>query len=245
MHHDTTASREASSRATLPAPWLSIIVPTLNEAATIANTLRRLRELPDSEVETIIVDGGSKDDTVSRAIPLASRLIQSAPGRATQMNAGARASRGEQLLFLHADTRLPPHAELLIGKALSGSRCWGRFDVSLAGKHKLLPLIASAMNLRSRLSGIATGDQALFMTRKAFEAVGGFPDQPLMEDIEMSKRLGRLSLPVCLKQRVISSGRRWDQAGAWATIRLMWRLRWRYWRGESAATLAKEYRHVR
>lgn len=226
-------------------PRLSIIIPTLNEATTIEASLRHLPQLGVSGVETIIVDGGSRDDTVSRAAPLASRLIHSPPGRARQMNAGARASQGRHLLFLHADTRLPPQADMLITRALSGPRCWGRFDISLDGKHALLPLIAFAMNLRSRWTGIATGDQALFMTREAFDAVGGFPDQPLMEDIEISSRLNRLSSPACLRQRVVSSGRRWDRSGAWATIRLMLRLRWRYWRGESATTLASEYRHVR
>ncbi|MBW6389826.1 TIGR04283 family arsenosugar biosynthesis glycosyltransferase [Billgrantia antri] len=226
-------------------PSLSIIVPTLDEATTIEASLQHLLTLGDCEVEIIVVDGGSQDDTVSRAAPLASQLIHSPAGRARQMNAGARACRGEYLLFLHADTRLPPRADLLVARALSGPHCWGRFDVSLEGQHVLLPLIAFAMNLRSRWTGIATGDQALFMTHAAFDAVGGFPDQPLMEDIEISRRLSRLSSPACLRQRVVSSGRRWDRAGAWATIRLMWRLRWRYWRGESATTLAREYRHVR
>lgn len=161
------------------------------------------------------------------------------------MNAGARASRGEHLLFLHADTRLPKRADRLVAQALAGRRCWGRFDVRLEGRHPLLPLIAFAMNRRSRLTGIATGDQAMFMIRRAFEAVGGFPDQPLMEDIELSRRLKRLSPPACVGARVTSSGRRWDRGGAWATIWLMWRLRFRYWRGVAAEELVREYRHVR
>ncbi|MCG6658129.1 glycosyltransferase family 2 protein [Halomonas campisalis] len=228
-----------------PTPRLSIVVPTLNESDTIDALMHHLLALWGCGVEIVVVDGGSRDDTVARAAPIASRLIHSEPGRARQMNAGARASRGEHLLFLHADTRLPRRADRLVARALAGSRCWGRFNVRLEGRHPLLPLIAFAMNRRSRLTGIATGDQALFMTRRAFEAVGGFPVQPLMEDIEMSRRLKRLSAPACLGARVTSSGRRWDQAGAWATIRLMWRLRFRYWRGEAAEVLAREYRHVR
>ncbi|EWH02068.1 TIGR04283 family arsenosugar biosynthesis glycosyltransferase [Halomonas sp. BC04] len=228
-----------------PAPRLSIIIPTLDEAEVIDDVLQSLQDYTARGVELIVVDGGSSDDTVARATRLASRLIQSAPGRARQMNAGARISRGNLLLFLHADTRLPHCADRLVANALSGSHCWGRFDISLEGRHPLLPLIGFAMNWRSRLTGIATGDQALFMTRQAFDRAGGFPDQPLMEDIEMSRRLQGHSAPACLEQRASSSGRRWDEAGAWATIWLMWRLRFRYWRGESADSLAREYRHVR
>ncbi|WP_163558713.1 TIGR04283 family arsenosugar biosynthesis glycosyltransferase [Halomonas sp. NO4] len=226
-------------------PPLSVIIPTLNEAEGVEATLTALLDLRGSDVEVIVADGGSRDATVALACPLASQVIEAPPGRARQMNAGARASRGEQLLFLHADTRLPKRADRLVAQALAGPRCWGRFDVRLAGRHPLLPMIAWAMNRRSRLTGIATGDQALFMTREAFAAVGGFPDQPLMEDIELSRRLKRLSPPACLRAKVTTSGRRWEQSGAWATIHLMWRLRWRYWRGESPETLAMEYRDVR
>ncbi|MDZ7851106.1 MAG: TIGR04283 family arsenosugar biosynthesis glycosyltransferase [Halomonas sp.] len=234
-------------------PKLSIIIPTLNEAGTIETLLFELRSCQagdekdccEAGVEVVVVDGGSHDDTIARARPMASKIIVTAPGRARQMNAGAREARGPLLLFLHADTRLPEGADRLVERALSGAHCWGRFDIRLEGRHPILPVIAAAMNLRSRLTGIATGDQALFMTRDAFDAVGGFPDQPLMEDIEISCRLKRLSPPACLRDKVISSGRRWDQNGAWATIRLMWQLRWRYWRGASADDLAREYRHVR
>ncbi|HSH49741.1 MAG TPA: TIGR04283 family arsenosugar biosynthesis glycosyltransferase [Halomonas sp.] len=226
-------------------PRLSIIIPTLNEAATIETQLTALRAWQAGGVEVLVVDGGSRDDTAARARPLASKVIVRAPGRSRQMNAGAREARGRHLLFLHADTRLPAGADLSIESALSGQCAWGRFDVRLEGRHPLLPVIARAMNLRSRLTGIATGDQGLFMTREAFEAAGGFPDQPLMEDIEMSRRLKRLSPPACLRARVTTSGRRWERNGAWRTLLLMWQLRWRYWRGESAESLAREYRHVR
>lgn len=226
-------------------PRLSIIIPTLNEAATIAELLTRLTPWEADGVETVVVDGGSLDDTVAQARPLATTVIVGEPGRARQMNAGAGVARGRHLLFLHADTGLPRDADRLIASALVDGHCWGRFDVRLEGRHPLLPVIAGAMNLRSRLTGIATGDQGLFMTREAFDVAGGFPDQPLMEDIEMSRRLKRQSPPACLRARVTTSGRRWAREGAWRTLLLMWRLRWRYWRGASADVLARAYRHVR
>jgi len=226
-------------------PRLSIIIPTLDEAAIIEAQLTRLAPLRASGAQILVVDGGSRDATLARARPLASRVIESEPGRARQMNAGAHEARGQELLFLHADTRLPPGAERAIAAALAHGRAWGRFDVRLAGRHPLLGLIAFAMNRRSRWTGIATGDQGLFMSREAFAAAGGFPDQPLMEDIEMSRRLKRISKPACLRERVTTSGRRWEQGGAWRTILLMWRLRWRYWRGASPDDLARAYHHVR
>jgi rSAM/selenodomain-associated transferase 2 len=229
----------------MPAHTLSLIIPVLDEATTIEATLGSLEPLRARGVEVIVVDGGSQDATVALAAPLCSRVVEASRGRARQMNAGAAAAGGESLLFLHADTRLPAEADRMIEAALAGGHRWGRFAIRLEGRHPLLPVIATAMNLRSRLTGIATGDQALFMTREAFETVGGFPDQPLMEDIAMSRRLKRLSPPACLREKVASSGRRWEQNGAWATILLMWRLRFRYWRGASPEKLAREYRHVR
>ncbi|TDX32843.1 rSAM/selenodomain-associated transferase 2 [Modicisalibacter xianhensis] len=226
-------------------PTLSIIIPTLDEAATIELHLSSLLSLWVCGCEIIVVDGGSTDDTPRLAAPYASQVIASRPGRATQMNAGARASRSERLLFLHADTRLPRRADKLVLAALCNSQRWGRFDIRLEGRSSWLPVVSLAMNLRSRLTGIATGDQALFMTRDAFEAVGGFPEQPLMEDIELCRRLKRLSPPACLHERVCSSGRRWDCQGGWRTIVQMWRLRYRYWRGTDSQTLAKEYHDVR
>lgn len=226
-------------------PGLSVIIPTLNEAETLEARLERLLALWACGVEIIIVDGGSQDETVAKASRVADRVIESPPGRAVQMNAGAHAATAGQLLFLHADTQLPRRADRLIDAALAGRHRWGRFDIRLEGRHPMLPVIATAMNWRSRLTGIATGDQALFMTRSAFDEVGGFPDQPLMEDIALSKRLRRLSPPACLRQRVSSSGRRWEHNGAWSTILLMWRLRYRYWRGEAPEQLARAYRDVR
>jgi rSAM/selenodomain-associated transferase 2 len=229
----------------MPAHTLSLIIPVLDEATTIEATLGWLEPLRARGVEVVVVDGGSRDGTAALAAPPCSRVVEASRGRARQMNAGAAVAGGEALLFLHADTRLPEEADRLIEAALAGGHRWGRFAIRLEGRHPMLPVIASAMNLRSRLTGIATGDQALFMTREAFAAVGGFPDQPLMEDIAMSRRLKRLSPPACLREKVTSSGRRWEQNGAWATILLMWRLRFRYWRGASPEKLAREYHHVR
>jgi rSAM/selenodomain-associated transferase 2 len=158
------------------------------------------------------------------------------------MNAGAARARSPVLLFLHADTHLPPQADAQVLRAVADGACWGRFDVRIDGRPPMLRVVAALMNLRSRLTGIATGDQAMFVTRAAFEQVGAFPVQPLMEDIELSRRLRRLAPPACLRERVRTSGRRWEQRGVWRTILLMWRLRWRYWRGESPARLAEAYR---
>ncbi|GGX86553.1 glycosyl transferase family 2 [Litchfieldella qijiaojingensis] len=224
---------------------ISIIIPTLNEAERIEAQLAGLQALGDDRIEIIVVDGGSRDDTPTLAAPLASHVISSNPGRAVQMNCAAQASQGDILLFLHADSRLPDGSIDEIQQALSDDYEWGRFNIRLQGHHPMLKVIALAMNVRSRLSGIATGDQALFMTRRAFEAVGGFPEQPLMEDIEISKRLKRLSRPACLRAHVVSSARRWERHGLWSTIWLMWCLRYRYWRGADSQQLAKEYRHAR
>ncbi|HLF98395.1 MAG TPA: TIGR04283 family arsenosugar biosynthesis glycosyltransferase [Methylococcaceae bacterium] len=224
-------------------PRLSIIVPTLNEAAAICATLEALQPMRGRGVEAIVADGGSTDGTPELAAPLADKVVSAPRGRARQMNAGAGAAKGEVLLFLHADTRLPEGADRPVLDALATrDRTWGRFDVHIAGSHWLLRVVAYLMNRRSRWTGIATGDQALFVRRETFEALGGFPDQPLMEDIELSRRLRRLGPPLCLRERVVTSGRRWETRGVWRTIWLMWRLRWLYWRGVAAERLAEEYR---
>ena len=219
---------------------LSIIVPTLDEAEGIAAALEPLQALRAAGHEVILADGGSADTTPALAAPLADQAIQAPRGRARQMNAGAAAASGNALLFLHADTRLPANAVEIIVLAL-GRHAWGRFDARIEGRSPWLTVIARMMNLRSRLTGIATGDQAIFVTRAAFDAIGGYPEQPLMEDIELSKRLKRLGPPACLKARVVTSGRRWDKNGVWRTILLMWRLRFDYWRGVPAARLAARY----
>lgn len=226
-------------------PRLSIIMPVLNEAASIHAALEPLRTPNAAQhIEIIVVDGGSSDDSVHIARPLADRVFNSPAGRATQMNQGAQQASAPVLLFLHADTRLPEGAIEQIARALT-THTWGRFDIQLNGRSGWLPVVSWMMNKRSRLTGIATGDQGFFVRACTFKAIGGFPEQPLMEDIELSKRLRRISRPACLTAKVISSGRRWDQHGAWKTICLMWRLRYRYWRGVSAIQLAKEYRDAR
>jgi len=218
---------------------LSIIIPVLNEAAGIEATLRALAPLRARGAEVIVVDGGSSDGTAEVARPLASQALGAPRGRATQMNAGAAAATGDALLFLHADTRLPDDADRLV---LDGLKCraWGRFDVRF-DEGGWLRLVALMMNARSRATGIATGDQAMFMTRAAFEAAGGFPEIALMEDVALSARLKRLGRPLCLSARVISSGRRWRQQGLWRTILLMWQLRLRYFFGADPARLARAY----
>jgi rSAM/selenodomain-associated transferase 2 len=221
---------------------LSLIVPVLNEAEGITATLSRLQPLRDRGHEVIVVDGGSTDTTAERARRLADQVLVARKGRARQMNAGAAVASGDVLLFLHADTRLPGRARYAIEAALThSSRVWGRFDVRIEGSPRMLKIVALMMNLRSRLSGIATGDQAIFVRREAFVAVGGYPDQPLMEDVELSKRLKRLAPPVCLAGPAVTSGRRWEIQGVWRTIFLMWQLRFAYWCGVSATRLAQRY----
>jgi rSAM/selenodomain-associated transferase 2 len=221
---------------------ISIIVPVLNEIEQLPELLAHLMQCQRHGCEVLLVDGGSTDGTADTAETIGYRVIRSAPGRARQMNAGADLAQGDILIFLHADTKLPPHAKTRVREALATGHVWGRFDVRIAGKSWLLPLIAFCMNWRSRLSGIATGDQALFVCRRTFQAMGGFPEQPLMEDIEFSTRMRRFSPPACLRDRVTTSGRRWDERGTWQTICLMWRLRFAYWRGASAFRLAEYYR---
>jgi rSAM/selenodomain-associated transferase 2 len=219
-----------------------VVVPVLNETAALSHQLGALDALRSMGAQVLLVDGGSTDGTVQLARDAGFDVLASVRGRAQQMNAGARAASSDLLVFLHVDTRLPDSALHLIGHHLNSKRGWGRFDVRIVGHSPWLKVISFCMNWRSRLTGIATGDQTFFMTRELFEKVGGFPEQPLMEDIEMSKRLKRLSPPLCLSDRVETSGRRWDQNGVWKTILLMWRLRWAYWRGVPANELARLYR---
>jgi len=220
----------------------SIIVPALDEARGIAAALGALAALRERGAEVIVVDGGSRDATREIAAPLCDRVLAAPRGRASQMNAGARASRGEVLVFLHADTRLPEGALEAIERALAAPRHrWGRFDVVIEGRSALLALVGCAMNLRSRLTGIATGDQAIFVRREAFERVGGFPAIPLMEDVAISGALKKVSRPACLAERVTTSGRRWESRGVLATIALMWRLRFAYALGADPHRLARRY----
>jgi rSAM/selenodomain-associated transferase 2 len=221
---------------------LSIIVPTLDEAPGIVAALDRLQPLRAAGHEVIVADGGSRDATRALVTPLADRVLTAPRGRASQMSAGAASVRGDVLLFLHADTRLPVGADRLILDGLEASgRAWGRFDVRIASAHPLLRTVAWLMNWRSRLTGIATGDQAIFVRRDAFAAAGGFPPLALMEDVALSARLKRVSRPLCLREPVVTSGRRWETRGVVRTILLMWWLRLRYFFGASPERLARRY----
>ena len=222
---------------------LSIVMPVLNEAAGLPAGLQALAPFTARGAQVVVADGGSADATVALAQAAGAHVVAALRGRALQMNAGAQEARAGVLLFLHADTLLPHDADQLIAQALAdGTAVWGRFDVRITGQSPLLRMVAALMNLRSRWSGIATGDQAIFMTRAAFDAVGGFAAQPLMEDIEMCTRLRRLSRPACLRATVLTSGRRWETRGVWRTVLLMWRLRLAYWCGASPERLAALYR---
>jgi rSAM/selenodomain-associated transferase 2 len=219
---------------------LSVVMPALDEADGIEEALTSLAPLRARGVEVVVADGGSSDATVALACPLADLVIAAPRGRGAQMNAGAAASGGDVLLFLHADTRLPRDADALIRDGLLRSgRTWGRFDVRIAGVHPLLPIIAALMNLRSRMTGIATGDQAIFISRAAFGA--GFPEIALMEDIAMAKRLKRTGRPLCISSPALTSGRRWEKHGVMKTIVLMWCLRLAYFLGANPARLARSY----
>jgi rSAM/selenodomain-associated transferase 2 len=223
-------------------PVVSVVVPVLEEAEGIAATLAGLQQLRGAGGEVIVVDGGSRDATRAIAAPLADRLIEAPRGRALQMNAGAKAARGTLLVFLHGDTLVPAGALEGLGARLERSgRSWGRFDVSIAGAGPLLALVAILMSARSRLTGIATGDQAMFARRDAFERAGGFPEIPVMEDVALSKMLKRESPPLCLRERVVTSGRRWQRRGTVRTIFLMWRLRLAYALGADPRRLARRY----
>ena len=223
---------------------IAIVVPVFNESRVLPRLigdLTALKEGANTDFELVFVDGGSTDSTVALIQAAGLHVIKSAKGRAWQMNAGSAQTTGDVLLFLHADTQLPQNALTEIKSDLTGNICWGRFDVRIAGKPWMLGIVARMMNWRSRLTGIATGDQAMFMTREAFQAIGCFPEQALMEDIEASRRLRQLSAPARISSAVITSGRRWETRGVWRTIFLMWRLRWAYWRGQSPQKLAELY----
>ena len=222
---------------------ISIIIPALNEARGIADTLRPLQQVRARGHEVIVVDGGSADGTMEIARPLADRVIASESGRARQQNAGARSATGGVLLFLHADTLLPAEADrLVIDGLMRSGRGWGRFDVRLSGRAPALRVVERMMNLRSRVTGIATGDQAIFARAGWFRRAGGFPAIPLMEDVALSAAFRRMGRPLCLRERVLTSSRRWEERGALRTILLMWRLRAEYALGADPARLAERYR---
>lgn len=219
---------------------ISIVIPVLNEAEHLSAKLLALQVLRD-RCQLIVVDGGSDDSSATLAEPLVDKLILSSRGRARQMNAGAAQADAEILLFLHADTRLPEQAIHWIIQALAQGYQWGRFDVAFDSPKPVFKLIAFMMNQRSRLTGIATGDQTLFMTRAGFTAVGGFPEIALMEDIAISRQLKKIGKPACIKDKVITAARRWQQHGIGKTIVLMWWLRLAYFLGADPDDLAERY----
>ena len=220
---------------------ISIIIPTLNESTTLSALLENLQPARMAGHQIVIVDGGSDDQTVDLAGSLVDEIVLSPKGRSRQMNEGARRSQGEILWFLHADTLVHYDAPTQVSRAITEGRCWGRFDIRLSGRHWLFRIIEYFMNLRSCVTGIVTGDQGLFVSRDAFDAVGGFPDIPLMEDIALSRQLRRLARPLCLRKPLVTSSRRWEQQGILRTILLMWRLRLAYALGVDPKRLAKAY----
>lgn len=225
---------------------ISIVMPVLDEASTIVASLEALQGARNRGVEVIVVDGGSKDATIDLARPLVDQILTAPRGRASQMNAGAAAAHGNVLWFVHADTRvtLEHEQKILWATAHAWGGRWGRFDVRIDSPSRMLALVSKAINVRSRWSGIATGDQAIFVSRILFERVGGFPELPLMEDIAFSKRLKCIASPACFPQTVLTSARRWEKHGLWRTIFLMWSLRAAFFVGVSPHFLARQYGYL-
>ena len=224
------------------APSLTIVIPVLNEAERLPRLLRQLAGARERGSEVVVVDGGSTDGTVELAEVAGVTVIRAERGRARQLQAGVDASHGEALWLLHADSLIDPMSDqhIVWGLADSG-RLWGRFSIRLSGSHPLLRVVERGMNLRSRLSGIATGDQGIFVERSALARIGGIPDQPLMEDVELSLRLKEICPPLCLLKRVTTSSRRWERHGVVRTILFMWRLRFAYAFGAAPEVLARRY----
>ena len=224
---------------------LSIIIPCLNEADHIEKTLAPLQALRQRGHEIIVSDGGSIDDTQLLASNLCDLVTQSAKGRSRQLNHGASLASGDVLCFLHADTIAPDNLDTIIFDTLKKDHAfWGRFNVKLSGEHFLFRIIENMMNWRSYLTGVATGDQGIFIYQSTFNKINGFKDIPLMEDIEISKRLRSFSFPACIKQHpLITSSRRWETHGILNTVILMWQLRLQYFLGVSPEILATKYRN--
>jgi len=214
---------------------ISVVMPVLNEATSITAAVVNAR---GQSAQCLVVDGGSTDRTAELAREAGAIVIGAGRGRALQMNAGAAQARGEVLLFVHADCRLPDNAAYRIRAAIAAGARWGRFDVRLDSPRRSLRVVAAMMNWRSRLTGIATGDQAIFITRSLYDTIGGYAPMPLMEDIDVSVRLGRIAPPACLRDRVLVSARRWEQRGVVRTVVEMW-----LWRAAFAAGVSPERLH--
>lgn len=222
-------------------PALCIVVPVLDEAASLAQRLAALAPLRARGARLVVADGGSQDGTLDIARAHADLAVQAPRGRGAQMNAGAAACPAQVYLFLHADTQLPEDADRMLLAAVQQGATWGRFDVRIDSPLPLLRVVETLMNLRSRLTGMATGDQAMFVRAEVFAQLGGFADIALMEDIDLSRRLKAMAPPACLRARVLTSGRRWERHGVWRTIWLMWRLRAAYFFGADPSQLARRY----
>lgn len=219
----------------------SVIIPALNEADCIGATLERLQPARARGHEVILVDGGSADDTRGIAAAGVDRTLQCAPGRGAQMNLGAQAAGGDILVFVHADTLVPGDFDRILDDLGVSGDAWGSFDVRLSGGHIMFRCIERFMNLRSRLTGVVMGDQAIFICRRLFNGMNGYADIPLMEDIELTGRLKRISPPIRIGQPVVSSSRRWEQRGIARTLLLSWILRLRYATGANPDELAGKY----
>ena len=220
----------------------SIIVPVLNEEVFLTRYLNVFRRFLNDGHEIIIIDGGSSDNSARLTQELGCKVLISKPSRGLQQHVGALQSENEILLFLHADTNLPNDAFSLIHQALkSSNKSWGRFDVSFSNSSLIYKIIAWMMNKRSCLTGIVTGDHIIFTTRSSYFKSGGFADIPIMEDIDISKRLKLISKPICLKHKVVTSSRKWEQQGVSKTIIKMWCLRTLFFFGVSSKRLARLY----
>lgn len=221
---------------------LSIIIPVLNDADNLSGLLQVLTHDRDEDIEIIVVDGGSNDNSREVASAFAHKVITSAPGRARQMNTGAAIANGSLLWFIHADSTLPEHLAGFMLKQSSEFHGWGFFKVCLSGRQVIFRVIETMMNFRSAFTGIATGDLGVFISRQLFEDVGGYLEIPLMEDIAISGRLKKKQRPVIItKHQLIASSRRWEEQGILRTIFLMWRLRLAYFLGADPKQLVKQY----
>jgi len=220
---------------------ISIIIPVLNEAQALPLYLNQLQHLRAKGHEVILVDGGSDDNSCQLAEGMVDSFHKCERGRARQMNSGVGHATGQLLLFLHADTQLPKNVDMMLASTVYSDRAWGWFDVRLSGSHVLLRVIEWFMNIRSRMTGVATGDQAIFITTELFKEVNGFPEIELMEDISISKKLRRVCWPITVSGKVTTSSRRWEDNGIFRTVLKMWGIRLRYFLGTKPSTLAGLY----
>ncbi len=225
-------------------PGIAIVIPVRNEAAMLPQALQRLKALQGVD-EIVFVDGESSDGSAALIQAAGFICLLSTAGRAKQMNMGTAQTKSEIILYLHVDTAISSSHISDIKKTYNQAFAYGRFDVSLSNKRLTYRIISFFINLRSCLSKVATGDQGIFVRRTMFEAVGGYPEIPLMEDIALTKALRRKGKVLCLRNKLETSSRRWEQHGVMRTVWLMWKLRFLYWLGVSPEKLAGMYRDAR